>query len=376
MADKSISELVMANSINERDLFVLEQNGTAKKLEGQTLTNWLVAYADGHGGIQSIELTDTSGLTKTYTITLADTTTFDLPVSDGNGIADITWTESGTAGDGKTHTGTIEFTDGTTDTIEFQDGTKGDTGAAAYVWIKYASKQPTSSSDMSDTPNSWMGIYSGTSSTAPIYYSDYKWYRILGSKGAAGTPASISSAAVNYALGTSPTEPPASGWSATIPETGSGQYLWTRVTTEWNTGNPITQYSVARNGVDGDGAVSTVLGKSPDLNGNVAFTSADVPYSSTTVESQLNALVSAVSSMQSDITGNKPKHFSITLTSLPHTVNDANITSDMRVFNTVFGDDSVVTSDLEYTTANGSITFTGSISGSTTMDFDLMKVRS
>ena len=89
MADKAVSELIEAERITATDLFVLEQNGTAKKLTGQVLLNWLTAAADGHGGIQSIQKVNTSGLMDTYRITLADTTTFDFVVSNGRGISEI-----------------------------------------------------------------------------------------------------------------------------------------------------------------------------------------------------------------------------------------------------------------------------------------------
>ena len=83
MADKSVGELISAQSVTPTDLFVLEQNGTAKKLTGQILENWLVSFADGHGGIQSVDKIATNGLVDTYRITLADTTTFDFIVTNG-----------------------------------------------------------------------------------------------------------------------------------------------------------------------------------------------------------------------------------------------------------------------------------------------------
>lgn len=89
MADKSIGQLVAATQVTPTDLFVLEQSNTAKKLTGQVLENWLVSFADGHGGIQSIEKTGTSGLVDTYTITLADTTTMTFTVTNGKGIQSI-----------------------------------------------------------------------------------------------------------------------------------------------------------------------------------------------------------------------------------------------------------------------------------------------
>ena len=42
MADKTIGELTEALQINDNDLFVLEQGGTAKKLPGSTLKNYVV----------------------------------------------------------------------------------------------------------------------------------------------------------------------------------------------------------------------------------------------------------------------------------------------------------------------------------------------
>ena len=85
MADKAITELVAAEDIGATDLFVLQQNNTAKKLPGQVLLNWLTRAADGHGGIQSIVKKSTSGLVDTYRITLADTTTFDFKSSGVTG---------------------------------------------------------------------------------------------------------------------------------------------------------------------------------------------------------------------------------------------------------------------------------------------------
>lgn len=94
MADKSIGQLTRApaqiSDYTGQELFVIEQSNTAKSLPMQTLENWLVSFADGHGGIQSIAKTGTSGLTDTYTITLADTTTMTFTVTNGKAISDVT----------------------------------------------------------------------------------------------------------------------------------------------------------------------------------------------------------------------------------------------------------------------------------------------
>lgn len=152
MADKQISALPAATSVGTADLFVLEQSNQAKKLTGQTLILDLLAALDGHGGINS-----------------------------------ITWTESGTPGDGQTHTGTIHYADGSTSTITFQDGVKGDQGDQTYVWIKYASVASPPDSSMSDVPDNYIGIYTGTASTAPSTSSSYTWFLWKGATGDTGT---------------------------------------------------------------------------------------------------------------------------------------------------------------------------------------------
>lgn len=288
MADKAISELVAAEQIKSTDMFVLEQDGTAKRLQGQTLLNWLTAAADGHGGIKSIAKTGTSGLVDTYTITLADTTTMTFTVTNGNGLT--AFEKTGTVG----LVDTYRFTrsDGTYFTFAVANGAKGDTGEASHVWIKYASQQPTASShSMGDLPDAWMGVYSGTAESAPTDWQKYTWYQIKGEKGDTGAPATVSSTAVEYMVSDSGTIVPSGSWSTTIPTVPQGKYLWTRVTTTFNTGSPAVSYSVTRMGIDGTGSVSTVNDKSPDESGNVALTAADIATSGgVSVEAKLDTL--------------------------------------------------------------------------------------
>lgn len=150
MADKRISDLTAAIAVQTSDLFVLEQTGTAKKLTGAILGDWLVSLADGHGGVKSFALYSTTGtnpVINTYRMTFADDSYFDIAISDG---------------------------------------VKGDTGAQTNVYIKYSAVQPTQDSDMTDTPSPWMGIYAGLAATAPTAYGDYAWYQIKGAQGDTG----------------------------------------------------------------------------------------------------------------------------------------------------------------------------------------------
>ena len=273
MADKSIDQLNEAEKIYATDLFVLQQSGSAKKLTGQVLLNWLTAAADGHGGIQSIAKLSTSGLVDTYRITLADTTTFDFVVTNGRGITGI----SKTSTSGLVDTYTISYNNGTTSKFTVKNGEKGDKGDNAYVWIKYASQEPTEAShSMGDIPDNWIGIYSGNSSTAPTDWKQYQWFKHKGEKGDTGIPATLVTRSVTYQVSDSGTIIPSGSWGSSIPVVSQGKYLWTKTEIRFNTGEPIVSYSVARMGMDGTGAVSSVAGVSPDATGNVTLTAADV----------------------------------------------------------------------------------------------------
>lgn len=273
MADKSIDMLIPADEITPTDLFVLRQDGTSKKLTGQILLNWLTKAADGHGGIQSIVHQATNGLTDTYRITLADTTTFDFDVANGKGITQIPKVST----NGLVDTYRIYYSDGTSTTFTVTNGAKGDKGDNANVWIRYASQEPTESShDFGVLPDDWMGISSGFSASAPTSWEEYQWFKIKGEKGNPGDPASILLCAVQYLASDSGTVAPSGSWTSTVPAVAQGKYLWTRISIRFNTGEPITAYSVSRYGIDGSGAVSTVNQKAPDSNGNVQLTADDL----------------------------------------------------------------------------------------------------
>lgn len=293
MADKAISELVAAESVQARDLFVLEQDGAAKKLTGQILENWLLQMAQGHGGIQSITKVSSSGLVDTYRITLADTTTVDFTVTNGRGIRSIA--KSGSSGLVDTYQ--VNYTDGSNSFFTVTNGAKGDKGDNAYTWIKYSSQQPTAAShSMGDIPDAWMGVYTGTLAAAPTDWTQYKWYRVRGDKGDTGDPARLVSSSTTYMVSDSGTIIPSGSWQSSVPTVPQGKYLWTRIITTYNTGSPVTSYSVSRMGIDGSGAVSTVNSKGPDSNGNVKLTAADISTDSgQSIQAELGGKQTAIS---------------------------------------------------------------------------------
>lgn len=239
MADKSIAQLNEAEKVYSDNLFVLHQAGEAKKLSGNTLKNWLLEIANSLGGISKIEKVSTSGLKDTYRIYYAK--------------------------------------DGTTTDFTVTNGDKGDKGDNSYIWIRYAMQKPTESShSFNTTPQDWMGIYAGNSATAPTDYNQYSWFKIKGEKGDTGDAATVMSKSVTYQVGTSGTTAPSGSWLQAVPTVPQGQFLWTKTDVTFNTGNPITWYSVSRMGIDGTGAVSTVCGVDPDSNGNVQLTAENI----------------------------------------------------------------------------------------------------
>lgn len=327
MADKAISQLNPATAVTALDLFVLEQSGEAKKLTGQILENWLVSYADGHGGIQSIVKTGSAGtdpVVDTYTITLADETVSTFTVTNG---------------------------------------LKGDQGDQTYVWIKYAAHYPTSDADMSSSPDDWIGIYSGTSSTAPIHYTDYTWYEFKGEKGDTGEAATIVAQTVGYQQSDSGSVVPEGSWTTTVPAPVQGKFLWTRMQLQFNTGSTITSYSVSRYGMDGSGSVVSVNNVSPDLNGNVQLVANDIQASDsqsiqthlTDIEDDVDELKTAIlHSGTKTITGNGTMNYTLTGLTSDHVIANWGMFSDSSLTSPI--PENAPTCDITVTTGNGTWT--------------------
>ena len=371
MANKQISQLTEATSVNVSDLFVLEQSGAAKKLTGQTLINDLATALDGHGGIASISYTApvSPSLDGTLTITLADGTTATFSVTNGqDGTDGVSPTITSTPITGG-HRLTIVDADGTT-TVDVMDGTdgtngtdgvtytpsvsaegviswtndggrvnppsvniKGETGAAGaatYTYIKWSDNQPTADSDMGVVPSDWMGIYVGASSTAPTHYTDYAWYKVKGETGNNG-----------LSIG-----------SVTWTSNSSGDPQGTAGTTDTYTVALTDSTSVGTlevtNGLNGTGLVDSVNGVSP-VNGEVTLTASDVGAATA------------------------PLHISTTISTSPATISNAAITSTMRVIDIQFGTPSVVKKDVAWTTSDGSLVLgdASTFSSSTTVDIIL-----
>lgn len=72
-------------------------------------------------------------------------------------------------------------------TISLAKVMDGEQGKTQYIHIMYSNKEnPTSSSDISKTPNDYMGVCISTSATAPLSPTEYTWSKIKGEVGEQG----------------------------------------------------------------------------------------------------------------------------------------------------------------------------------------------
>lgn len=364
MANKTIGQLTEATSVQSSDLFLMEQTGVAKKLTGQTLIDDLAAALDGHGGIASSSYTPPAApsLIGTLTLTLVDGTVVSVPITNGAAgfsptitvsnitggkrltITDVDGTKTVDVLNGVNGTNGTNGTDGTTFTPAVSasgviswtnDGgkanppsvnIKGEQGDNWFIYIKWASEQPTADSDMGDIPDEWMGVYGGESATAPTAYTAYQWYKVKGAKGDSGDPiTSVERTSGDGSPGTDDT------YTVYVGSTAVGTII-------------------IHNGQDGLGTVNSVNGIGVDSGtNNVTLTASDVGAAPV------------------------PIHIQTTLTSLPRTISSADITSTMRVVDCTFATPSAITGAVTWTTDDGSLVLSGSMSGSTVADIILIE---
>lgn len=92
------------------------------------------------------------------------------------------------------------------------------------------------------------------------YVGDWVVTRILGEKGEDGRSITKASAdTYRYAVSSSGTVVPSSGWQNSRPTVPQGQYLWTETTIHWSDNSTTTLYGVERNPNDGVEGMSVVI---------------------------------------------------------------------------------------------------------------------
>lgn len=105
---------------------------------------------------------------------------------------------------------------------------------------------PAPSEDFVNAYPFYMGQYSDYIQEPSTDPSKYTWMRTTGQNGA-----SVKSTKTEWAVSTSSTTQPSTGWSTTIPTLEKGKYLWTRTTWEYTDGTTSVAYTVNYIPVDG-----------------------------------------------------------------------------------------------------------------------------
>lgn len=136
-------------------------------------------------------------------------------------------------------------------------GEKGDDGKTSYVHIAYSNSSDggVDFSTTDPTNRAYTGYYTDFEMIDSTDPSKYEWQRTKGDSGNDGIAGKdgvgIKTTVIEYAVNTSGTTRPASGWSTTIPNTPQGQYLWTRTTWTYTDNTTEQGYTVARQGING-----------------------------------------------------------------------------------------------------------------------------
>lgn len=155
-----------------------------------------------------------------------------------------------------------------TDTVDYQIGTSGDT--------------PPSGQWSSTIPAPQPGKYFWTRRTKKWNTGTAKVDYSVAYAGTNGDPATVQTQKLEYQVGADGKTPPSGAWSPEIPTVPQGQYLWMRYTLQFNTGSPTVIQMPTYQGINGTGSVSSVAGISPDPQGNVPLSAADVDALATT----------------------------------------------------------------------------------------------
>ena len=221
---------------------------------------------DGTDGTDGTSVTfATSSISGGTRVTLTDgdhSSHFD--VMDGTDGEDITITDVSVISAGTQ----VTFSDDTV--IVIPNGLTGPQGVPGAngrnVFIKYADAQPTQDSDMKDIPSAFMGVYSGTATTAPTTFTDYLWYQIKGAKGDTGNTGATGQDGVSPTLSAEPisgghrvTMTDAQGTTTFDVMDGENAAAATVTVGSTTTGQPGSNASVTNSGTSSDAVLDFVI---------------------------------------------------------------------------------------------------------------------
>lgn len=150
---------------------------------------------------------------------------------------------------------------------------------------------------------------------------------------------------------------------ASVAKTGTSGLVDTYTMTF--TDGSTFSYTVT-NGASGSGSWGTITGTLSNQTDLQNALDAKAPASTTYTKAQVDSLITAATCLIVDCG---------TISSLPATISNASITSDMVVVRAEFGNPDAQSDDWTVTTSSGSVTISGTLSGSTTLKLYLVKSR-
>ncbi|QGJ85022.1 capsid and scaffold protein [Lactococcus phage P1048] len=158
-----------------------------------------------------------------------------------------------------------EISGSTSDSILWTAGHKWEEGSVATPHMPSKSEVETS-----DYP-SYIGTYSDDKVSDSVKPSDYTWSLMRGNDGKDGATGKdgiagkdgngIKNTVITYAISTSGTTAPNTGWTSSVPSLVKGQYLWTKTIWTYTDSSSETGYSVTYIAKDGNNGHDGIAGK-------------------------------------------------------------------------------------------------------------------
>ena len=149
---------------------------------------------------------------------------------------------------------TVTFSDGSTMknyTVSYNGQASG-TGITYYAYVRYSANSD--GSNMTRLPEgdtAYIGIYTGTATSAPVAYSAYTWSKLQGDDDTGATVDTVVTQYMRTDTSAQPDEDDA-GWQDSLQEATEGCYLWTKTTVTYSDGSTAVTYNVSYAGTNGE----------------------------------------------------------------------------------------------------------------------------
>ena len=116
-------------------------------------------------------------------------------------------------------------------------GTNGENGKTSYLHIKYSDDGKTFTANNGETPGVYMGVYVDFVQADSNVFADYTWSKIKGESGKDGK--GVQSVDVLYYLSSSSTSLSGGSWSTNSPTWVDGKYIWSKTKVVYTDGSSI-----------------------------------------------------------------------------------------------------------------------------------------